>query len=169
MDCVNSSQQRKHLPTSCSERQGSNGSSLSYLPTPLFSVLCHLAITHEPRGSEGRPPARSPGFTGCRAGSGRQTQALEAPSLPSPWTSSRQRQLRGLCEICCFSELPSSFLNSRYCAPVAGGRGIPNRVFLLHHVSCKQKHEKRAKTTPGPCGTTTGLQVCAKPGCSDNL
>lgn len=50
MEGVNSSHQREHLPTSCSEvmKKNWNGSLLSYIPTPLFlSVLCHLAIVHE--------------------------------------------------------------------------------------------------------------------------
>lgn len=55
------------------------------------------------------------------------------------WGTGRQAEAaaRRLCEICC-SELPSSFLNSRYCTRVSWGRGIPNWVFQLHDTGCNK-------------------------------
>lgn len=69
-----------------------------------------------------------------------------------------EQAVRGLCEICCLSELPSSFLNSRYRACVMGEGNPSLGVSFTPCQLWTQKH-KRTKPKPGLCGTTPGLQV----------
>lgn len=107
--------------------QNSEGSSLLHTHTALLRLVprCHHAsVCAAPQG------AQHGGKRGlCNAGfkMDNQKKELEANLFLSccywwrggDWSWSRQ--LYGFCEICCSSELPSSFLNLRYCTKCRGG------------------------------------------------
>lgn len=57
------------------------------------------------------------------------------------------RQLYGFCEICCSSELPSSFLNLRYCTKCRGGGETHTGCFCCLTLAVTHQQAKRNRTT----------------------
>lgn len=149
-------------PAHRTARQRSNGSSLSYLPTPVFSVLCHFAMPGESWGPQGCPAQGRTGFGGCRAGGCDKHRPRKRRGSPAPGRAAAR--VRGD-----LLPLGASFLFSQLemPAPVSGGRGIPNGVFLFHHVS----PEHRGTRGPNPGQGLAPWLHCRsvwRLGCSDH-
>lgn len=102
-------------------------------------------------GSTGRPALRKTSSIGFKMDNPKKE--LEANlflsccycELGGDWSG--PRQLYGFCEICCSSELPSSFLNLRYCTKCCGGGETHTGCFCCMTLAVTHQQAKSSKTT----------------------